>query len=327
MADNTSLSGYIKNSKFGEDLQSFRKYINRKTGFSNWDKYTSLYPGLYVLGAITSLGKTTFCLQLAEQLAEQGETVIYYSLEQTKLEMATKCLSRNLYKEFKIQASAINIRRGFLDNGKPITDEIDSVMGLYEKKVGNRLYIIECAFDTTIEAICNHVGEVEKTTGRKPVVFLDYLQILGTERTDLNSQAKVDYIVKQLKNTQKTNDLVFFVISSLNRQNYLTPIDYEAFKESGGIEYTADVILGLQLQVLHEDIFNKDGKLKEKRERVKVAKRENPRKEELVTLKNRYGIANYTIGFNYYPACDLFVPENDFIDLDLINEKSPFDNK
>jgi len=102
------------------------------------------------------------------------------------------------------------------------------------------------------------------------------------------------------------------VICSLNRQNYLTPVDFESFKESGGIEYTADVVWGLQLSVMNDDLFNGEKKIKEKREKVKAAKLEIPRKVQLVCLKNRYGRSSYECGFNYYPQYDLFTPEDDF---------------
>jgi replicative DNA helicase len=123
----------------------------------------------------------------------------------------------------------------------------------------------------------------------------------------------VDSIVRGLKKMQGDHGLVVFVISSFNRQNYLTPVDFESFKESGGIEYTADVVWGLQLQILNEPLFDKDKQIKEKREKVKEAKRADPREIELVCLKNRYGWANYSCNFKYYPRCDLFVEEyNDF---------------
>ena len=99
------------------------------------------------------------------------------------------------------------------------------------------------------------------------------------------------------------------LISSLNRQNYMTPIDFESFKESGGIEYTADVVWGLQLSVLNDDIFSKEGKTKEKREKIKEAKAQPTREIELVCLKNRYGVASYTIPFWYKAASDVFVPD------------------
>jgi len=93
----------------------------------------------------------------------------------------------------------------------------------------------------------------------------------------------------------------------LNRSNYLTPVDFESFKESGGIEYTADVIWGLQLTAINDDLFSKEGKIKEKRERIREAKAETPRKVELLCLKNRYGISSYRAVFDYYPKYDLFI--------------------
>ena len=57
----------------------------------------------------------------------------------------------------------------------------------------------------------------------------------------------------------------------LLRQNYLTQVDFESFKESGGIEYTADVVWGLQLEVLHDALFNSASKINEKRQKIKEA--------------------------------------------------------
>ena len=56
--------------------------------------------------------------------------------------------------------------------------------------------------------------------------------------------------------------------------------------------------------------------IKEKRKKIREEKAKNPRKIELVCLKNRYGIANFSCYFDYYPANDLFVagtPEPKYI--------------
>ncbi len=103
------------------------------------------------------------------------------------------------------------------------------------------------------------------------------------------------------------------MVSSINRANYLNPVDFESFKESGGIEYTADVVWGLQLQILNDDLFSKDNKIKEKRETVRAAKKAIPRKIELLCLKNRYGVSSYSCGFNYYPQFDLFEADPTYI--------------
>ena len=134
------------------------------------------------------------------------------------------------------------------------------------------------------------------------------MQILQPAETVQRQSTKevIDNTITELKRISRDLDLTVFVVSSVNRTNYMQPIDFESLKESGGIEYTADVVWGLQLQCLNEELFTQDKKIKEKRARIKQAKAENPRKIELVCLKNRYGIANYSCYFEYYPAADLF---------------------
>ena len=123
----------------------------------------------------------------------------------------------------------------------------------------------------------------------------------------MTAKETVDNTVTELKRISREHNITVFVISSVNRANYLTPIDFEALKESGGIEYTADVIFGLQLQCLNDDLFSSsNAKIKDKRRKIRKEKAANPRRIELVCLKNRYGIANFSCGFNYYPALDLF---------------------
>ena len=70
-----------------------------KTGFEELDKnlFGGLYEGLYIIGAISSLGKTTFTLQLADQIAAKGQDVIFFSLEMSKYELMSKSLSRLTY--------------------------------------------------------------------------------------------------------------------------------------------------------------------------------------------------------------------------------------
>ena len=139
---------------------------------------------------------------------------------------------------------------------------------------------------------------------------MDYLQILQPEKDERGrtqtTKETVDNTVTELKRISRENGLTVFVISSLNRSNYLSPVDFESFKESGGIEYTADVVWGLQLQCMNDDIFTNERKTIDKRKTVKAAKEAKPRKIELVCLKNRYGRCSYSAFFDYYPEFDLY---------------------
>ena len=301
---NNLVSQYLEDV-FMKDIDKFKSYKDRKTGFKNLDALTGgLYPGLYVIGSISSLGKTTFAHQIGDQLAGMGDHILFFSLEQNRLEMVIKSLSRITARNNKDKAvSSIKIRGGEL------TPEVLAAVEEYSK-VADHISVIECNFDINVYSVVEYTKQYMQATQVKPVVIVDYLQIMPPTDPRQSDKEKVDNIVRGLKKLQSENDLVVFVISSINRANYLTPIDFESFKESGGIEYTADVVWGLQLQILNDDLFNSEKKVKEKREKVRQAKRAIPREIELVCLKNRYGVSSYSCGFKYDPRFDLFEPDN-----------------
>lgn len=296
---------------FASDVKAFQENGRLKSGYANLDAITNLYPGLYVIGAISSLGKTTFVHQMCEQMAEAGSHILFFSLEQSVLELASKSISRSIAKEnYEKGLTSLQVRRS--DPSDPrIQSAISRSMGY-----ADRIHVVECSFRATIDSITRAVGSYIRQRGIKPVVVIDYLQVIQADPgLHMTTKDLVDYHVRRLKELQSDRQLTVIVVSSLNRQNYMTAIDFESFKESGGIEYTADVLWGLQLQCIHDDIFSKPNKINEKREQIMQAKREIPRKIELVCLKNRFGISSYTCRFEYYPNFDWFREDLSGIDL------------
>ena len=290
---------------FERDMAAFQKYTNRRTGFKNIDGSLALYPAMYVIGAISSLGKTTFCLQMADQLASTGEHVLYFALEQTRFELVSKSLARMCQSGdcfIESLPTAIQIRAG------RTSPELREAMVRY-KEIAEREAIIECDFMTDVNRIIQTVEAYITRYGVKPIVFVDYLQLIRSSNPKLtNTKDIVDENVRALKLLQMKQELIMFVVSSLNRENYLTTIDFQSFKESGSIEFTSDVVLGLQLAVLNTKLFESDAKTTKKRKAVKAAKSENPRRVELCVLKNRYGISSESFFFDYYPKFDCFIP-------------------
>ena len=69
----------------------------------------------------------------------------------------------------------------------------------------------------------------------------------------------------------------------------------QAFKESGAIEYSTDVLIGLQLRGVGNKNFDID-----------QAKSKNPREVEAVILKNRNGRTGGRIGFDFYAMFNYF---------------------
>lgn len=299
--DNTSY--YIDHYMMSE-MAKFNT-SKKKTGFPLLDgKSGGLYAGIYVLAALSSLGKTSFALQLADQLASSGNDVIFFSLEQSKLELVSKSIARmTAVKDITHAVNSLSIRSGYWPMEAQIAAEE------YKEKVKDRMTIVEGNFNCDIYYIGDYIRNYIEKTETKPVIFIDYLQILQPGIEDGKRQSvreSVDSAVTAMKRLSRELDITIFLISSVNRANYLTPIDFESLKESGGIEFTADVIWGMQLQCLNDDLFDSPNKIKEKRNKIKECKREEPRKIELVCLKNRFGICNFSSYFDYFAANDLF---------------------
>lgn len=313
-----SVDFYI-DSLMGDDIARFKSDI--KTGFPELDRVTGgLYPGLYTVGAISSLGKTTFCAQLADQIAEQGADVLFFSMEQSRLEMVSKSLARiTAQHDLENFVTSLSIRRGYLPQ------KVKDAAKEYKTRTGGRMNVIEGNFNCNISFIGDYIRRYIRRNRCRPVVFIDYLQILQPTddgRHRQNAKDTIDIAVTELKRISREFEITVFVISSVNRANYLLPIDFSSFKESGAIEFTSDVVWGLQLQCLSEPLFSEANKITEKRARVLQAKAATPRKVELVCLKNRYGVSSYCCGFNYYPAADLFCEDSgrDFITRDRLQE-------
>lgn len=302
---------YIRKSMAAE-ITELKKQSGRKTGFITLDeKIGSVYSGLYVVGGISSVGKTTFIGQMADQMAERGQHVLFFSMEQSRLEMVSKSIARRTAIDNPGRMlNSLQIRTGYSN------EVTESAINKYLELVGDRLSIIEGNFNCTVSFIGEYVRDyIEKNDGVKPVIIVDYLQVLrgekdpDTGRKMTDTKQIVDYNVTQLKRLSRSLEIPVFIISSLNRNNYLMPIDFESFKESGNIEYTADVVWGLQLSAIHNKIFEEEKKATQKRETMAKAKDADPRDIELVCLKNRYG-KRYSVEFTYYPQYDYYKPKN-----------------
>lgn len=318
-----NINAYIDTLMLPE-IERLRAAADRKTGFATLDqKSGGLYPGLYVIAATSSLGKTTFSLQAADNLAAAGHDVLFFSMEQSRLELVSKSFSRILTQEKDEQISSLSLRKGYQ------REKLQEAAAIYKATIGEHMSIIEGNFNCNITFIGDYIRRYIRRNGGSPIVFIDYLQILQPAETTRPTSVRetVDNTVTELKRISREHDLTVFVISSVNRANYMTPIDFESLKESGGIEYTADVIWGLQLQCLNEPVFEQANKIKEKRQRIRQAKAEDPRKIELLCLKNRYGVANFSCNFDYYPSRDLFVNVIDDFHLHEYYGENPLNEK
>src|SRR5699024_8135006 len=133
-----------------------------------------------------------------------------------------------------------------------------------------------------------------------PIVIIDYLQILEPIDQHATEKMNTDKSVKILKQLSRDLETTVMAISSFNRMNYNTPVSMVSFKESGGIEYSADLVLGLQFSAFSDSsVDNKEIDFDEE-------KAKEPRKVELKILKNRNGETGKSVHFDYYAKYNMY---------------------
>lgn len=276
-----------------------------KTGFNALDEALEggLYEGLYVLGAISSLGKTTFLLQMADQLAEQGNDVLVVSLEMARSELMSKSISRHtVINCLEMGISTANAKSNLgVSNGKRYSDYSNQETELIKKSVQDyskyaaNIYILEGLGDIGAKEVRDIVEKHTFIKGKAPIVIIDYLQIMGAYNERMTDKQNADYNVRELKRISRDFKTPVLCVSSFNRENYKSKVSMSSFKESGGIEYSSDVLLGMQLYGVGSSDFDID-----------QAKNKNPREIELIVLKNRSGRAGTKVKLNYYPVFNYF---------------------
>ena len=282
MESNDFRSGYEATSA-AADLDDFLGECDRRaegcgipTGIDGLDRLLDggLYPGLYILGAISSLGKTGLALQMADHMATSGRDVLFITLEQSRHELMARSLSR-IAAELGGRITPREILQARLGSYKTLLNEVRQQYAYGAKS----LFLREGICDIGTAEIREMVREHRNIRGQAPVVIVDYLQILCPQELRATDKQNVDRAVVELKRLSRDMDTPVLCISSFNRENYKSAVSMEAFKESGAVEYSADVLLGLQLMGAGSKDFD-----------VNRAKLKNPRELELVVLKNRMGL-------------------------------------
>lgn len=282
--------------------EDFLSYLGRcqqrgvlSSGLAELDELLGggMFPGLYVLGAPSSLGKTTLLLQMADEMAASGRDVLFFSLEMSRWELLAKSLCRTAAPQ-----TALCARQ--LLRGEIHSSQLKRLLEAYNRRSGERIFISVEHEALTPEILKEKALRHREQHGRAPVVVVDYLQILAPSDARGSDKQNVDRAVVALKALSRELEIPVLVASSFNREAYTKEVSMEAFKESGAVEYAADVLLALQMSAAGEKDFDLN--------REKMA---DPRRVDIVLLKNRSGVPYGKVPMLYYSAQNRFVPSKE----------------
>ncbi len=266
------------------DPKEKEQYIGIPTGFSYLDKV--LGGGFHrsdfiVVGARPAMGKTSFALNVARNIAMKGRKVLFFSLEMSKEQLAQRIIST----EARIVSN--KLRTG------DITDSDWEKLGLALQNLVN----CELYFDDTANI---NVPEMKARALRmKDVdcIVIDYLQLMsGTKRTE-NRVNEVSEITRGLKMMAKDLNIPVVTCSQLSRGVAKNSSDHRPqmtdLRESGTIEQDADIVLMLH----REDYYKNDPDAETDPESVNIA--------EVIVGKNRHG-STETVKVAWNPEFTMF---------------------
>jgi replicative DNA helicase len=212
------------------------------TGFSDFDAMTAglQQSDLIIVGARPSVGKTAFCLNIAQNTAmTYSIPVLVFSLEMSKQSLIERILSS----EARIDSS--KLRSGFFDQNEWMT--LTRAAGRIAEAP---IYIDDTAAPTVLEVRAKaRRFRADKSIFSDPdqmgLVIIDYLQLMRPHHRASSREQEVAEVSRGLKALSKELKLPVIALSQLRRavedRKEQRP-QLSDLRESGAIEQDADVI-------------------------------------------------------------------------------------
>ena len=236
------------------------KYLGARTGYKYLDTVTSGLnkSDLILIAARPGMGKTSFAINIATNVAKTKKEGAVFSLEMSREQLATRMLSTEAL------VDSHKLRSGFLTNEDWV--RLATSAGVLS---GLPMY-----FDDTAGVTVQQIKAKLRRMKNIGLVVIDYLQLMtSTLKTD-NRVLVISEITRQLKIMAKELDIPVILLSQLSRgpesRNDKRPM-LSDLRESGSIEQDADIVMFLY----RDAYYNKDSA--------------TPNISECIIAKNRHG--------------------------------------
>jgi replicative DNA helicase len=184
---------------------------------------------LYILGGIPSASKTMLANNMADNICLSGYPVLFFSYDDGRDELRKRTLSR---------FSGIQIEQ--FNRNRVDKAEMERICRMPQvAEILLKKYVVEDISKLNRwDGIIEQVSEREK---KAPVIIIDYLRKLRTERHIGDERLRVDEILGRLREIANRYNTPVLVVSELARDSYKSGqrLSMASFKESGSIEYDA----------------------------------------------------------------------------------------
>lgn len=257
------------------DPQEKEKYIGIPTFFSHLDKVLGggfQRSDLIIIGARPAMGKTSFALNVARNIAMKGKKVLFFSLELSKEQLARRIIST------ESQTSSIKLVTGKVNQAE--WERLGFALQNLEK--------CELYFDDTANITVPEIKARALRMKNIDCIVIDYLQLMLCKKRS-NGFAE---IARELKLMAKELNIPVVVCSQLSRNvvnnNKYRP-ELTDLRKSGVTEQDADVVL-----MLHRENYYKTD-----------AECDDTNIAEIIVAKNRHG-STETVKVDWNPEFTKF---------------------
>src|SRR5688572_15651346 len=240
------------------------------SGFNDLDEMTSGFQpsDLIIVAARPSMGKTAFCLNLAQHAAiEDHVPVAFFSLEMSKESL----VQRMLTSEARVDSQ--RLRRGLLrDDEFPMLARAAGILSAAP------IWIDDSPGITLLE-MRSKARRLKADSGIG-LLIVDYLQLMSGPKSAENRQQEVSQISRGLKALAKELNIPVIALSQLSRAPEQRTGDHKKpqlsdLRESGAIEQDADLIMFLYRQEMYDGPTDADGNSIEGKAELIVGKQRN----------------------------------------------------
>jgi replicative DNA helicase len=195
-----------------------------------------------LLGAPPGMGKSSLALAWADSVANAGKPALYCSLELSELDLYSRlCTLRHGH-------SWLSVRCG--KHNDALFNTISGVDGI-------PFYSLTRHEVSRIEVLRRAIDEISQKHGSPPFVVVDYLQLLLDAMSQIDQRLQMGHISGELIHMADDLAAPVVCITAVNRASYnmtekgsSKPDRYLALaaaKESGKLEFDAEVVMALQL--------------------------------------------------------------------------------
>jgi replicative DNA helicase len=201
----------------------FKEYDNFSKGEQNGD--------LVVVAGETSQGKTAFALCKAFNQALNGKKVAIFSYEMTTNQITARLMAL---------VSGISAKKTLMD--KLSEKEIGSINSKIQELIDTNIYIVEIErknYDWLEAKIKTIVSKYNIDS-----IIIDYLQLISG-KDGLPKNQQIGDSANALKYLAKNQNIPITVLSQLKRDSSHPKPELWRLKESGDIENSADIVLGI----------------------------------------------------------------------------------